>query len=253
MILGLILSRGTRLFVLLTVPFVLAVLLTLLQVATGSDTLALLFPWRVSAVLLPIATTVILSRLIAAAPRLDGPVARGIVAVVVGVCVAGGVWIMASPQAFLSAEDEQPLYDHVRQERRPGQLYLLPVRGPSRSRGSWSSDFQPLAHKNSNTGNIPIDLQRFRLATGVPIFVDFKSIPYKDTDVIEWRHRLEIAQSIQDAMKDGRLTEALTQLRHHHITHVVTRAAVRVKHPAFAEVHEDPAYRVYRLAPATQP
>src|SRR5207245_2950915 len=91
-VLGLALARGTRLFVVLTVPFLLAVLLTLAQVITGSDTLALLFPWRVSAVLLPIATTVILSRLIAAIPRLDGPHVRGIAIGVVGICVAGGVW-----------------------------------------------------------------------------------------------------------------------------------------------------------------
>ena len=33
---------------------------------------------------------------------------------------------------------------------------------------------------------IPVGLQRFRLHTGAPIFVDVKSIPYKDVDVIEW-------------------------------------------------------------------
>ena len=35
-------------------------------------------------------------------------------------------------------------------------------------------------------------MQDFRLATGAPIYIDFKSIPYKDTDVLEWyrRHRL---------------------------------------------------------------
>ena len=38
---------------------------------------------------------------------------------------------------------------------------------------------------------IAVDLQRFRLFTGVPIYVDFKSIPYKDTEVLEWFRRLK--------------------------------------------------------------
>src|SRR5262249_28632683 len=63
--LGIILSWRTRLFAVLAVPFLLSVLLTLVQVATHSDALALLFPWRISAVLVPVATTVVLSRLVA--------------------------------------------------------------------------------------------------------------------------------------------------------------------------------------------
>src|SRR6266542_352652 len=64
-VLALMLVRRTRLFSVLAVPFLLSVLLTLAQVATGSHTLGLLFPWRVSAVLVPVATTVILARLAA--------------------------------------------------------------------------------------------------------------------------------------------------------------------------------------------
>ena len=76
-LLSIALVKGTRLFPVLAVPFVLAALLTLAQVATGSSTLALLFPWRVSAVLVPVATTVILSRLVALPVLpLGGPAVR---------------------------------------------------------------------------------------------------------------------------------------------------------------------------------
>src|SRR5439155_19665471 len=92
MILGIALTWRTRLFAALAVPFVLMTLLTLLQVATGSDTLALLFPWRISAVLMPVATTMILARLVSVAPRfVETPTARIASAALVLAFVAAGV------------------------------------------------------------------------------------------------------------------------------------------------------------------
>src|SRR5262249_15795398 len=65
MVLGSGRAWGTRLFAPLTVSLIGAALLTGAQTLTESDGLALLFPWRVSSVLLPVATTVVLSRLLA--------------------------------------------------------------------------------------------------------------------------------------------------------------------------------------------
>ena len=57
-ILATLLARGSRLCPILAITTIVSVLLTLAQLATGSDTLALLFPWRTSAFLVPLATTV---------------------------------------------------------------------------------------------------------------------------------------------------------------------------------------------------
>ncbi len=54
------LVRGSRLMLLMVVPFLGAVGLTLVQLATANDTLALMFPWRTSVILVPIATAVVL-------------------------------------------------------------------------------------------------------------------------------------------------------------------------------------------------
>jgi hypothetical protein len=40
---------------------------------------------------------------------------------------------------------------------------------------------------------IPSKLYDFRLEAGVPIYIDFLSIPYKSTDVLEWRRRSLLA------------------------------------------------------------
>src|SRR5262249_22457308 len=82
--LGLVLVYKTRLFWVLAVPALGWMVLTLLQIATGGHTLALLFPWRVSSVLVPVATAIVLARLVALpALPLGGRVARAAAAAAV--------------------------------------------------------------------------------------------------------------------------------------------------------------------------
>jgi hypothetical protein len=251
MVLGAVLAWGTRLFPVLAVSFVLAALLTLAQVATDSNTLALLFPWRISAVLMPVATTVILARLLSLRfLPLENRIARGAAALAVLGLAAAGVWIVVDRQAFRSADEELPLMDYVRNHRQPGDLYLLPVRVPNLAatvRGSLSSDFKPPAEKRQDVQIIPVDLQRFRLSTGAPIFVDFKSIPYQDTDVLEWYRRLQWAEDMQRQFRAGRLSSTLPELRRRGITHLVLPADVPLQDAGLERVHADDYYRVYRL------
>lgn len=62
---GLVAIRRTRLFLPLAVPAAIAATLTVVQVLTKSDALALLFPWRFSVVLMPVAVAVLLAKLVA--------------------------------------------------------------------------------------------------------------------------------------------------------------------------------------------
>jgi hypothetical protein len=231
--------------------FLLGLLLTLAQVVTGSDTLAVLFPWRVSAVLVPLATTVILSRLVSLPVLpLGGPAGR--VASVVGVAglVAGGVWITVARLGFHSSDEELDLMNHVRETRKSGDVYFLPVKVPklaATTRGALSSDFKPLPEKRSDQRVIPVDLQRFRLYTETPIYIDFKSIPYKDVELLEWYARLLQAEAIQDLIRKNRLSEAATRLCRLKVTHLVVPASQKFKHGGFKEVYKDNYYRVYRI------
>src|SRR5262249_55799685 len=56
---GLVLLRRSPLFVVLALAAAIGLALSLVQYQTGSHTLALLFPWRISAVLVPVATAVV--------------------------------------------------------------------------------------------------------------------------------------------------------------------------------------------------
>jgi hypothetical protein len=245
---GIALARPGRLVISLAVAAGLAGLLTLAQVAIHSNTLGLLFPWRLSAVLMPVATTVILSRLVAVLPSWsEGRATQAVSAVVVLGLAAAGVWISAARFGFQAGGGTE-LIAFARETRQHGELYFLPVNVPDlakTTRGSLSSDFKPLADKRLDKRVIPPDLQRFRLGTGVPIFVDFKSIPYKDIEVIEWRDRIRFAQDIQVRMAKGDQEGALNLLGEKGITHVVVPIGQTLE--SGEKVHEDEHYRVYRL------
>jgi hypothetical protein len=251
MVLALVLVRRShaRLFTVLAAPFLLGLLLTLTQVATGSNTLALLFPWRVSAVLVPVATAVILARVAAAPwPALDGTPARAVAAAVVAALVAGGLWIMTNRQGFRTTDQELLLLDFVRRNKEPGDVYFLRVSAPQSKRGALSSDFLP--EKKIETGVIPYDLQRFRLTTGAPIFVDFKSVPYKDVEVLEWYDRFRAAKAILEDIEGGRQGAALEELRRRGVTHLILKADQQLRGlegEGVGRTYKDEYYQIYRL------
>lgn len=249
--LALVFVRRSRLFPTLATPFVLAIVLTLIQVATGNLSLALVFPWRVSAVLMPIATAILLSRLVAL-PRLpfDGKSAVAFTAIFI--LAMAGLWINLTGRAFRSSPSEAGLLDFVRSRRSKGDVYLVPVRIPklaATTRGSLSSDFKPVAAKQTDSRLIPIDLQRFRLSTGAPIYVDFKSIPYQDGEVIAWYDRLQKAERWHRMLAEGKTNEAFLEMRHHGVTHVVQPAASKLDDPDFRLIFSDGAYQVLQIKP----
>lgn len=163
-VLGLIFVRRSRLLALLAIPFLIALALTLVQIVSPRDGLALLFPWRMSIFLVPLASALILGWIVVKlhSHRFHRPVCALLVLASLFAIIPG------FPAAGLALAEPAPgeLVRAVIRERAPGQLYLVP------------------------TG-----MDRFRLEAGVPIFVDQKSHPYKDVEVLEWSRRLDLARA----------------------------------------------------------
>jgi hypothetical protein len=246
---GVLLTVRTRLFPLLAIPALLATLLTLARTASESPavmewllargftaetlerftiwsrTLALLFPWRISAVLIPVATAVIVTRLVAmltpypGRPEWLGWGARLVGAVVFVAAVGGGLYItLREPGRIWPTDDrELPTLAFVERHRKPGDVYLIP----------------------------PDELERFRLSTGAPVYADWKSIPYKDVEVLTWYQRVERARKWYSG---GDWDAAHDELRREGITHVVIPAG---NAPAGAmkleREFDDEAHAVYRV------
>jgi hypothetical protein len=252
-VLGIGLIRRTRLFPLLAVPVVGGLVLTLLQLTTANDTLALLFPWRVSVVLVPVATAVVAAKLVVLPLPAGGRGQEGgrwVVWVAVGVLLTlavGGVVVMAAELGYRTA-DEDALYSFVRENAKPGDVYLLPVSFPAvgTGRGAVSNTFTPPARPKLGTNQIPVDLLRFRLHTGTAIHVDFKSVPYADAEVLEWYRRM---QQVQDwyANPNWDTPEMRESLRREGITHVVAPRGKELRTGYLEWIHTDPMYVVYRV------
>jgi hypothetical protein len=255
-VLALALLFRQRLFLVLAVPALLGTVLTLVQLTTDSPSLALLFPWRISTILVPVATTIILVRLVALLPDLAVLWARSVALGVLALCVAGGVWLGYNREGFSSDDNELPLLDFVRRNHQPGEVVFLPVTLPElakKTRGSLSTDFRPVAAKKQDGRVIPVDLQRFRLETGSPIFIDFKSVPYRDTEVLEWYRRVLVAQDVLELLKEGKTETAGALLRSQGVTHLVLPAGQGVEGRDLRLVHADETYHLYRLQTDSEP
>ena len=162
--------RSRMLFSILLGSTLMAVLLTLVQALLGSNLLALLFPWRLSIFIVPLSTSLILAACAAWMIRL----ARGARGRINGLKILSGAAILLAVLIGAirfkldldrkAADPAQALYTYVNLHQQSGDLYLTPIK-----------------------------LQDFRLESAAPVFVDFKSIPYKDTDVLEWYRRVRRA------------------------------------------------------------
>jgi hypothetical protein len=245
-VVGIVSVRGTHLFLPLLIAAAGATALTLVQLATGDDTLALLFPWRLSAVLVPVATAVLAAKVVALVPpaRLAGWLFGGLLAA----CVIGGALVMALGRGYRMNEAEQPVLDYVRDHAGPDDVYLIPTRIPAvgSGRGSVSTSFTPPPRPKPGSNLIPVDLQRFRLATGAPIFADFKSVPYADAEVLEWYRRVKQAQAWYDE-PDWDRAGVREQLLKEGVTHVLVPRHQAVRASFLDEVYRDEAYTVYRV------
>ena len=195
-----------------------AVTLTLVQVASHNNTLALLFPWRISILLVPVSTTLLLAFLVdrgwrwltVRAFHIEKPVSLlSTIAIFLAVLV-GGIRFTLDLQRKAAAPErglEAFAYAHKSQS----DLYLTPVK-----------------------------MQDFRLATGAPAFVDFKSIPYQDTDVLEWYRRVRLADRFY-ASEDCSLLERL--VREEGITHIVMEAGpVQLNCSGIEAIYQDGQY-----------
>jgi hypothetical protein len=250
--------RGHRLFPVLLIVFVGSLFLTLVQLATQNDTLALFFPWRASAFLMPIATTVILSTIVVAcAPRLERLRTSSRASVlaacglVIALCFLGGLAVPVFKLGYAGNDAELPLLEFVKNHHQSSDVYLIPVEPPKQKLTTPrvpSTNFTPPPTRSRDDGLIAVDLQSFRLATGAPIYVDFKCIPYKDEEVLEWHRRLEWCQEIY-ASEGPHAENVRAELAKQGLTHVVVPTDRSARFAVLgAPTYRDAAYCVFRVA-----
>lgn len=175
-------APSAKLFHILLWPSLIAVLLTFFQVLTANNALALLFPWRLSTWLVPLSVCLLAGygvnwladRL--QLERLSGWVMAASLITALIFAAAGMLkfWISWQEKNFTV---DRPVMAYVEANKQPGEVYLIPIK-----------------------------MQDFRLETGAPVYVDFKSIPYKDIEVLEWYRRVQLADDFYTHGGCGRLS-----------------------------------------------
>ncbi len=252
MVVGLTVLRKSVLFRPLAAMAAGGLTLTLMLLVRENHTLALLFPWRVSAVLVPV-TTAVLAAMLAA--RLESSrITLGVSAILFAGMIVGGVVIMTLGFGYRMNEAEEPLLAYVRDHASETDVYLIPTRFPpvGKGRGAVSTSFTPAPRPKPGSNLIPVDLQRFRLATGAPIYVDFKSVPYYALEVREWDRRMKKAEKWY-ATPDWDAAGIREQLIKEEITHVIVPRQQSIKASFLTLEYADDAYEVYRVDRGSRP
>ena len=89
-------------------------------------------------------------------------------------------------------------------------MYLLPVKFPTLKKESPAGQSKTFAPPvRTGQVGIPVDLQRFRLHTGAPIYVDFKAVPYAPAEVLEWVTRMNHLRAVWYDERDWDAAEVI--------------------------------------------
>jgi len=198
---GLSYRRG-RLFYVLVLCTTASIGLTILQVVFDSPGLALLFPWRLSTWMVPTCATITIGAVAASIAKAIDRCSPPRLVQSVGVCFFWLSFAFLAETCFLGAkrtisaalaEPHDDVVSYAKANACLGQTYL-----------------------------VPLEYEGFRLASGLPIFVDWKSHPYREAEVCEWYDHLQYAKAFYQAERSDDAAAALASIqRIARITHVI--------------------------------
>ena len=230
---GLVLSyMCKRLFVILAFCTICSFGLSLIQFMSGNLFLALLTPWRPFTWLIPVSTALVvgLFSLITANIISAFPAERigrwvGTTFISLSVVFLAGMFFMGMTRTIAGVRtdsDRETVVSYAKKHSSKDQTYLITLR-----------------------------FEQFRLASGVPIFVDWKSVPFKDSELMEWYERVQLAKTFYEASNAADAGNALNNILKNHalITDIV--ATHELGHlfniPYLRPVFQDKEYIIFHL------
>ena len=112
--------------------------------------------------------------------------------------------------------------NYVKNTKKAGDIYMLPIKPPE------------------------FIFDKFRLYTGALIFVDYKSHPYKDIELIEWYKRITLAVNYYKTMSCQSLEQIQKEYR---VNYVVLEKGAHKEStcPLFETEYEDANYKLYKI------
>lgn len=223
---ALIVIRKTRLFSIMVMVTLGIVALTIVEMITGSDTLALLFPWRASILLVPLGTTILLA--FGITKILDRcPIQKKTERLMIFACLVfiTGLMVIGVIRTQIEAADQRsnparPMMAYIAAHKSPTDVYLIPPK-----------------------------MSDFRLVTGAPIYIDYDTTPDRNEDVLEWYRRLYRVYTFYNENPEACLT--IRELKSQEgVTHAVLETGSPLATcPGLIPVYNDSFYSIYAIKP----
>jgi len=222
---ALTLVRRSRLSPIMLLSSLAAFGLTIVQMITDYDTLAFIAPWRISAFLVPLSSSILVAFIVSLIfTRFQSWTERyrwliiGVSAIVMVALVARGSMAIRSSFEDLQNNYRATMMHHVKETKTTGQVYLVPTY-----------------------------MAEFRLRTGAPILVTFKSHPYKDVEVIEWQERVFATNDFYNEPTCEKLNALSSR---YGITHAVLESGqLDTACPRTQERYRDDSFHILELFP----
>jgi hypothetical protein len=228
---ALLVVRKTRLFPILAVASLGMLILTAVEWGTGNDSLALLFPWRISSILVPLSSVILLAfglQWVAArlpqSTDLAALLATAACMTAIALLLIAGIARFPFDLAAAASDPAKPMMNLVRANAVFSDVYFIPPR-----------------------------MEAFRIETGAPVFVDLKSIPYHDTDIVEWYRRLMLVNDFYQPDADRCAKAQVLAGEEDVYLFVIPAEMMPAACPAFKVVYRDADYTVVHILPEPIP
>lgn len=224
---AMIIVRRKKVFIIMTFIIAIAFILSFIQVITGSKILALMFPWRMSVLLVPLSSAVILVYLydkISYLFRLKIKtyaisIIRLIVALILaGIIVTSGIITKNKTFKTFRLRKEVSMIKFVKENKKELQVYLIPP-----------------------------ELSDFRLSSGAPIFVDSKNHPFSSHALVKWYERLTLAKELYQTNDIS--GQIIVDFMHkYNLTHIVVENDMEFANdPRLGKIYQDDHYKIFNL------
>lgn len=255
LLLSLWLIRKSKLMIVLATCSVVGILLTAAQYFIKDAGLALLAPWRISVFLYPLSIIILLSYIF---KKWFSKTRQGqnISVIICGVIVLASVFYSGYGYYAYYKGTINNIFKHYLSLEKKGvkvkhKEIALKNNTDKKKKKSDNLSVLDYIRKNGRSGQVYLThakMHNFRLDSGMPQFVSWKSHPYKDVEVLEWHKRINFVNSIFD--EDLFNCEIFQKmLKEYKITHLLINKK-KTKEPACSNlqlIKTDGNYNLYKV------
>jgi hypothetical protein len=222
-----LLTRKKRIFLIIIIPLSVGVLSTIFQLFFDNDLIGFLTPWRVSTWLVPLSTSVIVAYLLNLAfskmhilnLRLVHKILLYCCFFMIFIHVSYGIYGTVKQFDEYVNNDKREMIKYVKENKSINDVYLIPPK-----------------------------LYDFRVNTGAPVFITYKSHPYKDIEILEWHRRVELSKRFYNKSDENKCAVLANIRQDYKITHVILQEEhFDIKFDCLEEIYKDNEYGVYKI------